>query len=614
MKKLSLSFAYSLFLLLLGLIYFAKVTNASENFSVDAEVVYTINEEGITTSENSISITNTTSEVYAPSFSYKLSNIYPENISVLQGETPLDFDVVNDSDTTVIKVAFTDSIVGVGKKRNFKINYQESSFAERTGDVWEVKIPKAVDLNFYRNYSVELRVPKSFGDEAYVSPQPDDRIKNPNNIVYLFNEDKSALNGITAGFGISQTFTFSLTYHLQNTSQKRISQDIALPPDTSLQRVYIQEITPKPLDVISTVEGNWLARYNLDGKDRRDVVVKGSVQIFSTPRQTIPPTIEELESYTLPSKFWQTDNPRIENIAENLDSPRDIYNFVVGNLIYNRERATPDSTRMGAVWALDNPDNAICMEFSDLFIAIARAKGIPAREVNGFAYTENPEIQPLSLVADVLHSWVEYWDADRGVWVQVDPTWGSTAKGIDYFSNLDLRHFAFVIHGEDPNLPLPPGSYKLGDNPQKDVFVNFGKPPEERFNKAHIKASLVSNFFNNHIAVSVENPGPSALYDQKIDIYFDEALNSSIDNENLPPFSHNQYEIDLPFFLIGKNSPDNIKVKLSNQQLDIPVDKDRYLLIFLVYISIFSTAILFIFLRRIGKLRILDKMIWKLKE
>src|SRR5258707_13577173 len=104
------------------------------------------------------------------------------------------------------------------------------------------------------------------------------------------------------------------------------------------------------------------------------------------------------------------------------------------------------------------------MEFTDLFIAMARAAGIRAREINGYAYTENKDSEPLSLVADVLHSWPEYWDKYNKEWILVDPTWGNTTHGIDFFHKLDLRHFTFVIHGVNSEFPLSPGSYKLSDS------------------------------------------------------------------------------------------------------------------------------------------------------
>ena len=128
------------------------------------------------------------------------------------------------------------------------------------------------------------------------------------------------------------------------------------------------------------------------------------------------------------------------------------------------------------------------MEFTDTFIALSRAAGIPAREINGYAYTENPHVQPMGMVSDVLHSWPEYYDKEKNFWVPIDPTWGNTTGGVDFFHKLDLRHFAFVIHGVDSSKPYPPGSYKLGANPQKDVYVSFGKLPKMRNPKISIKS------------------------------------------------------------------------------------------------------------------------------
>jgi hypothetical protein len=57
-----------------------------------------------------------------------------------------------------------------------------------------------------------------------------------------------------------------------------------------------------------------------------------------------------------------------------------------------------------------------CSEFSLLFVALARAAGIPARRVVGLAATE-VDGQP----AFGFHAWAEV--ALDGHWVQVDPTW-----------------------------------------------------------------------------------------------------------------------------------------------------------------------------------------------
>ena len=72
------------------------------------------------------------------------------------------------------------------------------------------------------------------------------------------------------------------------------------------------------------------------------------------------------------------------------------------------------------------------MEFTDLFIAIAREKGIYSREIQGYGFLWIQKLQPLSLSSDILHAWPEYFDLKTENWVAVDPTWENTS-GIDYF-------------------------------------------------------------------------------------------------------------------------------------------------------------------------------------
>jgi tetratricopeptide (TPR) repeat protein len=56
---------------------------------------------------------------------------------------------------------------------------------------------------------------------------------------------------------------------------------------------------------------------------------------------------------------------------------------------------------------------ADCSEFSALFVAMARSRGLPARMVSGLAYSGN---------SFGGHAWVEVW---VGKWIELDPTWGT---------------------------------------------------------------------------------------------------------------------------------------------------------------------------------------------
>jgi hypothetical protein len=78
------------------------------------------------------------------------------------------------------------------------------------------------------------------------------------------------------------------------------------------------------------------------------------------------------------------------------------------------------------------------------------------------------------LVNDILHAWPEYYDKKTKRWIMVDPTWGSTTKGMDYFTTLDFSHIAFVIKGKDSEYPIPAGGYKF-DKESKDVEVKFAQ-------------------------------------------------------------------------------------------------------------------------------------------
>lgn len=101
--------------------------------------------------------------------------------------------------------------------------------------------------------------------------------------------------------------------------------------------------------------------------------------------------------------------------------------------------------------------------------------GIPSRELNGYAFTRESNLTPLSISlrgGDLLHSWAEFYDPNFG-WVQVDPTWGNTSKA-DYFTKMDTSHFVFVTKGLDSEYPYPAGTYKI-DGTEKQVEVEVAQ-------------------------------------------------------------------------------------------------------------------------------------------
>mgnify|MGYP001575827667 FL=1 len=597
------------------LILVISPVKAEGEFTTDFDVTYKVKETGITEVNNKVTLTNVFSNLYATSYSVILDNISATNIRAFDEKGSLEVTKNVKDKTTSLEVKFSDPVVGKDKSRLFWLVYEESSFAIRTGEVWEVSIPRLSETASFRSYNINLEIPVNFGQEAYISPQPKAKSDQIGFYSYKFDKADVAKTGITAGFGQFQVFSFNLNYHLENPLSKEAITEITLPPDTAFQKVYYTNLSPRPTSMEVDSDGNWIAKYNLKQRERVDVAATGYVQIFAGQRPYPKPTQESLNENLLDQTYWEVQNPEISNLAKTLKTPREIYNYVSRNLSYDYERVKPNVERLGALRALNAPDSAICMEFTDLFIALARAAGIPAHEVNGFAYTENPDIQPLSLVNDVLHAWPEYYDKDLGAWIPVDPTWGSTTGGVDYFTKLDLRHFSFVIHGKSSIKPYPAGSYKLGSNPQKDVYVSFGSLPSVRNSKPIIEAKLEGwvPLIANKLDIFITNPGPSALYSIKPKIYFDDVemvTDSSFDI--LMPFQTYRTYIDIPFSFLATKTPEKVKIIIDGEEVIVATSKKQVVIYNLLFIFAVVILVLVTILVRLKKIIFPNfKNIWK---
>lgn len=603
MKRLILFFLAFFFLL-------APKTLAQDEFITKVNVTYDINERGVATISHNIELKNAFSNLYATSYSLSLEGLNPANIKAYQGEKPLSVSTEKSGSQTKIKVDFDDPVVGKGKTRNFSLSFEESSLASKTGEVWEIFIPRLTSADSFDSYQASLLVPESFGQLAYVSPDPQAVSSFSGKKSYSFSKDTLSQFGVTAVFGQFQVFSFNLTYHLENPLNKTALVEIVIPPDTAFQKVNYQSLEPLPEDVRLDPDANWLATYRLEARERLDVKAAGAVQIFAAPREMPRPDQSVLIHSIADSQYWPVNDPQIKQLAKTLKTPQAIYDYVKNQLSYDDSRARPNVERLGAVKALAAPNSAICMEFTDLFVALARSAGIPARAVDGFAYTENPKIQPLSLVADVLHTWPEYWNEEKDSWIPVDPTWGKTTGGLDYFSKLDLRHFAFVSHGLDPAKPYPPGSYKLGANPQKDVFVNFGQLPVNRRSTPKISLSTLPQlpFSNINATATISNEGPVALYNLQALVLFDDEIKVTQNISVLPPFAKEEIPISIPFSLLGTKTPANIRVIVPGQEATVSTGKNWVIITSLATILFAVLLAIGVILIRLNRIKIYEKI------
>jgi hypothetical protein len=462
--------------LMVGVAFFATSTVSAQekNFSVHLETTYTVQSSGNTEVSHNFKISNLNPTLFIKQYGLKLSSSSIENV-VTRDNTgeEISTEVVTTNNITNIGITFPDQVVGQSKARDFTITYSNPDIAIISGQVLEVSIPQQANPEEFDTHKVSIITPLSFGlptrgkPEAYTTNLTADS----KNILTTFEN----LRGDSASllFGETQIFDLDIKYSLENpTNTAKITQ-IALPPDTPYQRVQYQNIEPIPYEIHSDSDGNWIATYKLEPNSATVVNATALIKLTLEPDLSIPFTQPD-ENLINSQKYWPTDHKTIKELTDSFSSLKDSYDYVVNSLEYDFSNITEDVKRQGALGALENPEQALCQEFTDLFITLARSQGVPARRITGYSHTQNDILRPLSFVEDILHAWPEYYNKDKQAWVPVDPTWENTSGGVDYFNQFDLNHIVFAINGQSSELPYPAGSYKLtGNEKSKDIEVQF---------------------------------------------------------------------------------------------------------------------------------------------
>ena len=480
-------------------------TNASAaDFSFDYDVTYAVRETGVTHVVQNIQITNETSQYYPRNYTLTISSDLVANVSARDTLGPITPEVRTGNGETTITITFNTIAAGIYKQLPFTLEYDLGEVAILKGGIWEIIIPGTEKKEEVNSYTIQLTTPGSFGTPAYFSPP-----KTSPDLQWEWSEH--AGSGISVAFGDSQSFAFTLHYHLFNDSARSQEQEITLPPDTAFQKISIEDISESPLSVRSDKDKNWLATFPVPAGQEKEITVTGTASVFIKPQPGFRQILsdEEFALYTRTQPYWD-QSEEITAKAKELATPEAIYNFVVSHLQYDYSRLEPGIERLGAQTAFAYPARAVCMEFSDLFVAMTRSAGIPAREIHGYAYTTNSRLQPLSLGVDILHAWAEYYDRKRELWIPVDPTWGNTTHGVNYFHQLDFNHVAFAILGVASDYPYPAGAFR-STNTQKDVFIEFAAPkrelPEAEFLLKFPNFLMAISGLTTTIPVTVVNTG-----------------------------------------------------------------------------------------------------------
>lgn len=563
MKKALKAF---LFLLIFSFLFVNK-SLAKSNFSTEYKVEYSVLANASTHVKFNIKLKNLTQNYYASSYNLILGFTDLQNLKVLDSQGNITPNVVKTAKGSTIALKFNKRVAGINNILDFNIFFDTKEIAQNLNNIWDINIPGISNENEYSSFDVLVSYPEILGKPKYIKPYIISQSTASGKL--QFSKKDLEGSGISISFGNYQIYDLNLKYHLENKNVFNVSTEIALPPDTGYQTVQINNIYPKPINVVKDADDNWIAKYNLKSLQKIDVAVAAKAKISLTPQEEdINPDLKS--NYLSSQQYWEADDPKIIKLAKELKTPYRIYQFVVNNLTYDFSRVEKDASRLGAIKVLNNPSSAVCLEFTDLFIALARAAGIPAREVDGFAYTSNSSQRPASLVKDILHAWPQYYDFDKKAWIMVDPTWGKTTGGVDYFNTLDFDHIVFVIKGKDSNYPIPAGGYKLNNSKAiKDVDVTVGNSFIENKQitiEKSTKNQLIAGY-PQQVNFELVNIGNQSINNEKVNLTTNvlHPLNKTVISGNVIPFAKESIVVNYqsPNFLT--NTEDTIKITVENK-------------------------------------------------
>jgi len=557
-------------------IFSLNPVKATDEFKTAQKITYQIDNQGNAVVSQEIQLINNLSEIYPTTYQLVLSGPALENITGTDNKGSIIQKIDRQDDLNTINIKFNDSNLGKDKITKFNLNYTIPNLAIQKGSIWEIPIPENKNITSADTNEITISVPNSFGNLSFSSSNPKNSIPLNNQTQIFFSNTNQKIFLI---FGNYQLFDFHFKYFLENTSNRSQILEIAIPPETDNQKIIYKEISPEPFNIKVDNDGNWLAQYKLTANQELEIDVSGQAKIIPN---NINASINE-KDYLKEQNYWPINDSYIKQIIGSLKTIKDIYDYTVNTLNYDYDSVNA-SQRKGALNTLLSPNLSICTDFTDLFITLARAKGIPAREIEGFAYTNNSKIKPVNANADILHAWPQYYDSDKNAWVSIDPTWGKTTNGVDYFKDLDPNHFAFVFHGLNSESPLPPGGYKNNHN-IKTVEVEFATQ-ELQANYENLKITSLNKKIYQPTVIKISNQNNNAISSLKISLpNFNWEQTISL----LPPFS--SVEITLPNFPFFKslnpiNRNLNIKIESLNTNTNqISISNPKYYLNLIIFIG-----------------------------
>jgi hypothetical protein len=228
---------------------------------------------------------------------------------------------------------------------------------------------------------------------------------------------------------------------------RQAQEDARLTSSHSLDRDVILSTAVQSNVELNDVEEHQLLRFRLAGVDLTGFELDGGRQRLTgdtlvvrredwgrlDPGYRLPYARMDLRDALEPEPLIQSDDPRIHDLARQITArraqwrqePKQVARQLTTAVYHFLEKRVTFSVP-NAVQVLETRQGD-CNEHTVLYVALARALGLPARTAVGLVYVNG---------AFFYHAWPEVWLDE---WVAVDPTFGQYPA--------DASHIRFVVGG-----------------------------------------------------------------------------------------------------------------------------------------------------------------------
>lgn len=397
-----------------------------------------------------------------------------DNISAKADGRSLKVNSNYDGENSTIIIYFDQVVFGAGSTMDWTLSFDIPGGVRTSGLLRYFFLTGFEAGDQTQSYKVFVNVPNTFGKLNYISATDYDVTSSANSTRYEFNAGATGLSPNRMIFGEFQAYDFTYNYDVNPVA----SFEFTIPADRYNQRIIFSEIEPSPAVTVRDTDGNYIVKYTPEALEgAKNVTISGTALVYPSDvflTDKAAQAQHDISQYLKADEYWESNDINIINKANeltagletNIQKAYSIYNFVSQTLIYEKNIILSEHDRKGAAVSILSPEGSVCQEFSDLYIALARAAGVPAREVAGFA----DDIRAEDSSALTLHSWVEFWDDETG-WLMADPTWGGSTQS-NYFGKLGSDHFVMVIRGIDSIEPTIVASFENTNTEDKAIDIN----------------------------------------------------------------------------------------------------------------------------------------------